>query len=246
MISPRRSKAAAARSRGRLDHDSGVAVVEAELVVVLGHEERAADVPGVVGREAVDGGREPAFDPRRPGCDALRASTVGAEHAECAERLERFARGAGLGRPRRPRGLLRSAPSRTAVSASEDAGSAVSTGIQVTPSGASSRTSITSSALPRRIASASWAMPAPKRWTRSRTTMPLPIVRSGWGIFGGDRVAGGLGRGGLARPRRCAGSRMRARRCRRGRLLPRSRRAGRGRRRGSGGRPGGSPRRVGP
>src|SRR5207247_9203106 len=63
------------------DDHAGVAVEEAQAVVVLRDEQRPADVPGVLG-EAVEFVREPALDDAVPGRDAVGPAAVGAEEAE--------------------------------------------------------------------------------------------------------------------------------------------------------------------
>ena len=136
--SPPRSKAALTMLGG-LDDDAGVAVVEAQLVVVLGDEQRTADVGGAVGVEAGDRGGEPALDagvqaatpwgPRR-----CAQSTRNAPSAAMASWAAPACAALMTARP------AATASSRTAASAASASGSAASTGIQVTSSGWVSRT----------------------------------------------------------------------------------------------------------
>ena len=78
---PWRSKTARLAAAVAGDDHAGVAVEEPQAVVVLRHEQRPADVPGVLG-EAVEFVREPALDDAVPGGDAVGAAAVGAEEAE--------------------------------------------------------------------------------------------------------------------------------------------------------------------
>ena len=76
---------------------------------------------------------------------------------------------------------LATKPSRTASIFFSTSGSETSIGSQVTSSPCSPSTSMTASESPRRTPSATRAIPPPKRWTRSSTTMPSPIVVPGGG-----------------------------------------------------------------
>src|SRR5262245_40538081 len=87
--------ALAARLAG--DDDACVTVVKSQAVVVLRHEQRPADVPGVLG-EAVHLVGEPVLYDGVPGGDAVRAAAVGAEEAERAERGHRGSGVSGAGR----------------------------------------------------------------------------------------------------------------------------------------------------
>ena len=87
-----------ADAAGRGDDDPGVAVVEADGVVVLGDEEGAADVPGLGGEAGAFGG-EPGLDSRHPRGDAVWTAAVsaqGPEGAELADRSGRVALNSGV------------------------------------------------------------------------------------------------------------------------------------------------------
>ena len=92
-----RSKAATGATVAGVDDDAGVAVVQAQAVVVLGDEKRAADVPRPAVAVAGDRRGEPALDVRGPLGDAVGAAAVGAQDAHGAQGVERGAGVAGSG-----------------------------------------------------------------------------------------------------------------------------------------------------
>ena len=112
--------------------DPGVAVVEAQAVVVLGHEQRPADVPLALGAEALDLVGQPALDAVGPGGDAVGARGG----ARTGRGSFRAPRGPGARRPSRAASITAraapTAPSWTGASAESVSGS---TGSQVTSSG---------------------------------------------------------------------------------------------------------------
>ena len=118
------------RAVGGGDHDAGVAVVEAEPVVVLGHEQRAADVPRL-GVEAGQLAGEPASR-----CAASRSRRRGGRGGGRTARGRRRARGsrrrrvAGAGGFDDGDGRCATAPSRTGASEVERGGIA---GVGVDP-----------------------------------------------------------------------------------------------------------------
>ena len=77
---------------GALHDHARVAVVQAELVVVLGDQQRAADV--VTPLDVLDLAGEPALHARGPVADAVGSAPVGAQQPEAAERTQRSAGGA--------------------------------------------------------------------------------------------------------------------------------------------------------
>ena len=86
-----------ARSGGRAHHDTGVAVVDAELVVVGGDQERPPGVGAL--EEGVAGlGGEPLLDAAVPVAYAERAVAVRAQEAVLVERAERPGHVAAVGR----------------------------------------------------------------------------------------------------------------------------------------------------
>ena len=72
---------------GDRDDDAGVSVVEPELVVVLGHQQRPSEVPPLGDAQARLVG-QPAFDPGRPAADPGAAATVRAQDAKARERRQ--------------------------------------------------------------------------------------------------------------------------------------------------------------
>ncbi len=71
-----------------VDDDPGVAVEELQSVVVLGHDERAPDVPVVARREPLHLGPEPPLDVVHPCADAVGPPAVRAQQAEMPERVD--------------------------------------------------------------------------------------------------------------------------------------------------------------
>ena len=161
-----------------VDHDPGVAVVELQAVVVLGHDERAADVPVRAGGETLDLGREPALDVSHPRRHALGPAAVRAQEPEAAQRVDGAARASpgprrlDDGAPavdREPRARRRGAVGRRRPRPRR---SAIHSHVRVAaPRGSPS---------PRRRRPAGWPRPA-RRWhrrsggRRRSTTIPSPI-----------------------------------------------------------------------